>query len=78
MRRPEDNSDKGDEKPKQKPENVEFLHIKDTYEMVKYDLFIYLFIYLFQFLRVGRELNASVRVEAPQWSPAFWSYSHPD
>lgn len=74
MRRPEDNSDKGNEKPKQKLENVEFLHIKDTYKVVKYDLFIY----LFQFLRVGRELNASVRVEAPQWSPAFWRRSHPD
>lgn len=39
MRRPVDNSDKGDEKPKQKKKMFEvqheFVHKKDTYEMEK-------------------------------------------
>lgn len=39
MRRPVDNSDKGDEKPKQKQKMFEvqheFLHTKHTYEMAK-------------------------------------------
>lgn len=41
MRRPEDNSDNRDEKPKQKPENMSFnmnsYIYKNTYEMINYN-----------------------------------------